>query len=57
MSPDNEFEKRGVVENGRTVPEDSSKSASADVESLDDHVTNRLSDAAKDSIDANRNSD
>lgn len=47
------MEKRGVIEEGVTPPEDDTKSASTDTD-LSDHVTRRLADAAEDSIDVNR---
>lgn len=47
-------EKRGVVEQGRTPPEDKEKAASS--EQLEDHPTKRAADEAADSIRGNANS-
>lgn len=53
MSED--FEKRGVIEQGRTPPEDDSENKKASEKDLEDHVSRRLADAASDSINVNRN--
>lgn len=52
-----EMEKRGVIEEGITPPEneDHDKSASTDTD-LADHTTRRLSDAVEDAVSGKRNS-
>lgn len=49
-------EKQGIIEPGRTPPEDSEDTKSASEKDLEQHTTTRLADAAEDSIRVNRNS-
>lgn len=54
------LEKRGVIEQGRTPPEEKPEdedTKAASVDQLADHATTRLGKAAKDSIGDNRNTE
>lgn len=50
------MEKRGIIESGRTPPEDDDQKK-ASGESLEDHVTKRAADQAKDSTKEARDGD